>query len=152
MLTSQAHHGQHAVGVAHLALQRELAHDHHTGEVGLHPPAAAEDAQGDGQVVRGPSFLRSAGARFTVMRRMGNSQPELRTAARTRSRDSWTAVSGRPTTVKAGRPEAISASTSTMTPCMPMSAQVLTLVSISRPDRRWRVYDASSGGLNANGR
>jgi len=43
-----------------------------------------------------PSFRRSAGARFTVTRRSGNSNPALRIAARTRSRASWTAVSGSP--------------------------------------------------------
>ena len=52
----------------------------------------------------GPAFLRSAGARFTVIRRSGNSKPELSSAARTRSRDSCTAASGRPTIVNAGRP------------------------------------------------
>ena len=51
-----------------------------------------------GRSYAGPSFLRSAGARLAVMRRIGNSQPELRMAARTRSRASWTALSGRPTT------------------------------------------------------
>ena len=50
-----------------------------------------------GRSYAGPSFLRSAGARLTVMRRIGNSQPELRIAARTRSRASWTALSARPT-------------------------------------------------------
>ena len=48
-----------------------------------------------------PSLRRSAGARLTVIRRAGNSKPELRIAERTRSRASRTAVSGNPTTVKA---------------------------------------------------
>ena len=44
-----------------------------------------------------PSFLMSAGARLMVMRVGGMSKPELRMAERTRSRDSRTAASGRPT-------------------------------------------------------
>ena len=46
------------------------------------------------------------------MRRIGNSNPELRTAERTRSRDSCTAASGSPTTTKWGRPGATSTFTS----------------------------------------
>ena len=56
----------------------------------------------------------SAGARFTVMRRMGNSQPEFLMAALTRSLASWTAVSGKPTMEKEGRPGEMSTSTETM--------------------------------------
>ena len=51
-----------------------------------------------------PSFRRRAGARFTVMRLTGNWTPQFFTAARTRSRASFTAASGRPTTSKAGSP------------------------------------------------
>ena len=51
-----------------------------------------------------PSFRTRAGARFTVMRLTGNFAPQFFTAARTRSRDSLTAASGRPTMSKAGRP------------------------------------------------
>ena len=60
------------------------------------------------------AFLMSAGTRFTVILRRGNSQPELRIAALTRSLASCTAVSGSPTIVKEGSPGEISTSTSTM--------------------------------------
>ena len=59
-------------------------------------PELSSTAMAMGTSYAGPAFLRSAGARFTVMRRMGNSKPELRMAARTLSRASWTAVSGQP--------------------------------------------------------
>ena len=51
-----------------------------------------------------PALRRSAGARFTVIRRGGNAKPLLRIAPRTRSRASWRAASGRPTIVNPGRP------------------------------------------------
>ena len=44
------------------------------------------------------------GARLTVTRRSGQGRPLDKSAARTRSRDSRTAASGRPTTVKPGKP------------------------------------------------
>jgi hypothetical protein len=47
------------------------------------------------------------GGELTVMRRGGRPRPKEVSAARTRSRDSATALSGSPTTVKAGKPEAI---------------------------------------------
>ena len=47
-----------------------------------------------------PSFLTSAGARFTVMRSPGNSKPAFLIAARTLSLLSFTAVSGNPTILK----------------------------------------------------
>ena len=50
-----------------------------------------------GRSKRPDSLGRSAGARLTVMRLLGNSKPELTMAARTRSRASLTSVSGRPT-------------------------------------------------------
>ncbi len=52
-------------------------------------------------------------------------------AARTRSRDSCTAVSGSPTIVNTGNPGAVSTSTSTSSPSSPASAQLSTLASIS---------------------
>jgi len=53
-----------------------------------------------------PSLGRSAGARLTVMRRGGSARPTAASAARTRSRLSATALSGRPTTAKPGMPDA----------------------------------------------
>ena len=55
----------------------------------------------------------SAGARFTVMRETGKLSPEFFIAARTRSRASLTAASGRPTMLKSGSPCAVEHSTLT---------------------------------------
>ena len=66
-----------------------------------------------------PSLRRPAGARFTVMRLTGYLAPQFFTAARTRSRASFTAVSGRPTMSKAGRPPERKHSTLTSYPLMP---------------------------------
>ena len=60
-----------------------------------------------------PSFFSAAGARFTVTRLTGNLSPAAFTAERTRSRASFTAASGRPTTSKAGRPPLRAHSTAT---------------------------------------
>ena len=51
-----------------------------------------------------PALRRSAGARLTVIRRGGWTNPALRNAPRTRSRASCSAVSARPTMVKPGQP------------------------------------------------
>ena len=51
-----------------------------------------------------PAFGTSAGARLTVMRRGGWTNPLLRSAPRTRSRASRRAASARPTIVKPGQP------------------------------------------------
>jgi hypothetical protein len=50
---------------------------------------------------------RFAGPRLTVIPRGGSPSPSEASAARTGSRDSAAALSGNPTTVKAGNPEAI---------------------------------------------
>ncbi len=73
-----------------------------------------------------PSLGRPAGERLTVMRLGGSDRPSDPMAARTRSRLSVTALSGRPTTVKAGSPEAIWTWTSTVMTSMPRKATVLT--------------------------
>ena len=54
-----------------------------------------------------PSLSTSAGARLTVILLGGSARPRAFSAARTRSRDSATALSGRPTMVNAGRPDDI---------------------------------------------
>ena len=54
-----------------------------------------------------PSFSRSAGARLISTRLGGSARPIAVSAARTRSRASPTALSGKPTTRNAGRPEEI---------------------------------------------
>ena len=61
---------------------------------------------------------------------VGQDRPLLRIAERTRSRDSWIAVSGRPTTETSGRSDReMSTSTSTSSPSSPTRAQVKTLAS-----------------------
>ena len=67
-----------------------------------------------------PTFFRSAGARLMVMRETGKSKPLERMAERTRSRDSFTAASGRPTTSKAGNPPERAHSAVTGYPWMPL--------------------------------
>ena len=58
-----------------------------------------------------PSFFKSAGAKFTVILRNGNSSPEFFRAGRTLSLDSLTACVGKPTISYAGKPLAKSTST-----------------------------------------
>jgi len=60
-----------------------------------------------------PSFLISAGARFTVIFLVGNSKAEFLIAELTLSFASLTAASGRPTILNLGSPLARSISTST---------------------------------------
>ena len=79
-------------------------------------------------------ILRSAdGARLTVMRLLGHPMPELMNAARTRSRASRHAVSGRPTSVKLGMPTATWTSTTTGWPSTPSSVADRMLASTGTP-------------------
>src|SRR3989441_8219778 len=78
-----------------------------------------------------PSFRRSAGARFTVIRSAGKGKPALRIAVRTRSRLSRTAESGSPTVVNAGRPGVTSTSTRTRAASTPTRAADRTRASTS---------------------
>jgi hypothetical protein len=64
-----------------------------------------------------------------VIRRIGNSKPQLSSAARTRSRASRTAASGRPTIWKAGNPRWTSASTLTGRAAIPSSVNVREMAS-----------------------
>lgn len=68
-----------------------------------------------------------AGARFTVMRLGGKLIPAVLMAARTRSRASFTAVSGRPTMSKPGRPLEMKHSAVTALPRRPLMPSVRTL-------------------------
>ena len=68
-----------------------------------------------------PSLRTPEGARLTVIRLSGHVRPLDSSAARTRSRDSRQAVSGRPTTVKLGSPCETYTSTSTGWPLTPSS-------------------------------
>ena len=76
-----------------------------------------------------PALRRSAGARFTVIRRGGKARPLLRIAPRTRSRASCRAASGSPTIVKPGRPGATSTSTRITRPSIPWSVAAWTVAS-----------------------
>ena len=79
-------------------------------------PVAARMPSAIGRSNDEPALRTSAGARLTVTRCCGNSNPELRIALRTRSRLSRTLASGRPTIVKCGSPNDTSTSTWTGTP------------------------------------
>ena len=67
---------------------------------------------------------------WAAMRRIGNSHPEFRMAAWTRSRASWTAVSSSPTTWNADSPGEMSTSTSTTYPSSPTTVQVYLSVGV----------------------
>ena len=79
--------------------------------------------------IPGPALRRLAGARLTTIRCSGNSKPQLTSAARTRSRASLTAASGRPTIVNPGRPRWTSTSTRTGRAEMPSRVKVLAVAS-----------------------
>src|SRR5208283_5272672 len=81
----------------------------------------------------------SAGARLTVIRLAGSARPEATSAARTRSRDSATALSARPTTLKTTAPLEICTCTSTGLASTPSKATVATRTTMtSAPlERNW---------------
>src|SRR4051812_21514199 len=72
-------------------------------------------------------------------------------AERTRSRASRTALSARPTTVNAGRPWRMSASTQTRRASTPSTANVTTRESISRAPRWGRAARRRRGGGRCRG-
>src|SRR5690606_29545479 len=76
-----------------------------------------------GKSYRPPPFGMSAGDKLMVMRCGGNSKPLFIIAARTRSLDSLTAVSGIPTIDKLGNPGEICTSTRTCGAVTPNSAR-----------------------------
>src|SRR3989338_1848455 len=78
-----------------------------------------------------PSFLRSAGARLTVIFFVGKTKSLFLMAARTRSALSRQAVSGRPMMLKEGSPFDMSISTSTGNASIPITALDNTVASIS---------------------
>ena len=92
-------------------------------------PEAVSSAAAIARSIPGPALRRLAGARLATMRRNGNSKPQLTSAARTRSRASRTAASGRPTIEKAGRPRWTSISTRTGRAEMPSSVNVFAVAS-----------------------
>src|SRR5205814_1643401 len=75
----------------------------------------------------GPSFFTSAGARLIVVRPNVKLNPELISAVMTRSRDSFTAASGRPTMTIIVSPYPALTSTSTGYASMPLTAAEQTL-------------------------
>ena len=94
-------------------------------------PEAARMPRAMGKSKRPPSLGRSAGARLRVIRRvLGKSKPALTNALRTRSRLSFTAVSGRPTSVRPGKPLAKCTSTCTAGASKPTPARVATMANV----------------------
>src|SRR3989338_7693186 len=77
-----------------------------------------------------PSFLRSAGARLTVIFFVGKARSLFLMAARTRSALSRQAASGRPIILKEGSPFDMSISTSTGNASIPITALDNTVASI----------------------
>ncbi len=71
-----------------------------------------------------PSLGRSAGDRFTVIRLDGSAMAIVVRAARTRSRASDTALSGKPTMANDGRPGVTAHCTSTRRASTPSNATV----------------------------
>ena len=67
-----------------------------------------------------------------VVRPIGNLKPELVSAVVTRSRDSFTAASGRPTMTISVSPQPALTSTSTGYASMPLSAAEQTLANMAR--------------------
>ncbi len=93
-------------------------------------PSAASSPSAIGRSKRPDSLGRSAGARFTVTRLLsGKPKPLCCKAARTRSRDSLTSVSARPTRVKLGSPLASWTSTCTGGASSPSRARLWTRAS-----------------------
>ena len=84
-------------------------------------PAADKIPTAMGTSKAAPSFFRSAGARFTVIRRSGNLNPQFSMAPRIRTRPSFTPASGSPTMWQPGKPLATSTSTWMGAASMPMT-------------------------------
>ena len=73
-------------------------------------PDALATASRMGRSKAGPDLRTSAGARLTVTLAVGKLRPQFLAAKRTRSLDSDTEASGRPTMSNDGKPRAVSAS------------------------------------------
>ncbi len=92
-------------------------------------PVAASSEIAMGRSNRPDSLGISAGARFAVSLRYGNSKPAVWMAARTRSRDSRTSTSGSPTRLKLALPLATCSSTVTGSACIPARARECAIAS-----------------------
>ena len=90
-----------------------------------------------------PSLRRSAGARFTVMRRAGQKSSAEAMPLRTRCFASWQARSARPTIVNTGWPSSTCASTSTRRASSPTSVWVSMRASTNASKRRTRLTSVS---------
>ena len=113
-------HGQDARDGRHVPAERQLADQRDPARRGDDLLGAEEDSRSRSRDRRdAPALRRSAGARFTVIRRGGWLKPALRIAPRTRSRASCRAASASPTIVKPGRPGATSTSTRMTRPSRP---------------------------------
>ncbi len=99
-------------------------------------PAAVRMPMAMGTSKAAPSLRRSAGARFTVMRRSGYLKPLFSIAPRMRTRPSFTPTSGRPTMWQPGNPLATSTSTWMGAASMPMTVAERTRVSTWRSKAR----------------
>ena len=108
---------------------------------GLISPAATRSPMAMGRSSPAPPLRTPDGARFTVTLRSGQDKPLERMAARTRSRASRTAASGRPTTVKPGRPLETWTSTETGRPTAPISVAEPTEASTPGNGRPARALD-----------
>ena len=95
-----------------------------------------------------PLLRTPDGARLTVMRVIGQGSPLDSSAARTRSRASRQASSGRPTTLNAGRPLATWTSTETGRPSAPSNVADGTMASIAA-SLRWAGPHPRGGGGRA---
>ena len=84
-------------------------------------------ARAMGRSKRPPRLGISAGARLTVILRSGHLKWEQSRALRTRSLDSLTELSGKPTTEKPGRPLLRCASTETSGASSPATARESTM-------------------------
>ncbi len=128
LMRCAAHRQCQRQGAAHgpqLAGQRQLAGElEGLGSRRVPVAGRGEDAQRDRQV-EAPRLLGHVG-RCQVDRRLlcGKAKPLCASAARTRSRTSFTSVSARPTSVKLGRPLARCTSTVTGCACIPSSARL----------------------------
>ena len=131
---------EHAAARPQLAAQRELAEDREALErAGGDLAARREDAARDREVEAGPRLAQVRGREVDGDARAGNSKPEFRIAARTRSRASRTARSPSPTIVNAGSPARMSTSTVTRRGSSPSMEKVVTWASTAANARGGRV-------------
>jgi hypothetical protein len=108
------HRGQDPRHRAHPPVEPQLTEQHAVQQrVGRQAARRRQHGRGEGQIEAAAPLGHRRGDRARVIRRCGHGWPLLTTAARTRSRASASAASGRPMTVRPGRPWARSASTST---------------------------------------